>query len=276
MKGVIEAGDFAFLRDLVMREAAIVLEPGKEYLASTRLEPVARKEGLEDVAALVRALRAQPRGKLHQAVIDAMTTNETLWFRDAHPFETLKQSVLPELIEKRAAKKSLNIWCSAASTGQEPYTLAMILRDNFPNLLNWKIRIVATDISNAALDRARSGLYTQMEMGRGLPASYMVKYFTRAGVDYQISQEIRAKVDFKVLNLAGMWPYLGTFDLVLIRNVLIYFNQETKGEIVNKAAKILEPDGYLMLGSTESLLNIKTNLERVMHDKTSCYRPKAG
>lgn len=276
MKAAIEPSDFAFLRDLVMRESAIVLEAGKEYLASTRLEPVARKEGLDDVAALVRELRAKPHGKLRDAVIDAMTTNETLWFRDAHPFESLKKSIIPELIEKRANKKSLNIWCGAASTGQEPYTVAMILRDSFPKLLDWKIRIVATDISNAALDRARTGRYTQMEMGRGLPASYMVKYFTRKGVEYEINPEIRAQVDFKVLNLASGWPYIGTFDLVLIRNVLIYFNQETKGQIVNKAAKVLEPDGYLMLGSTESLLNINVNLDRVMHDKTACYRPKGN
>lgn len=274
MKATIEANDFAFLRDLVMRESAIVLEAGKEYLVTSRLEPLARKEGLDDIAALVRELRARPHGKLRDSVIDAMTTNETLWFRDAHPFESLKKSIFPELIQKRANRKSLNIWCGAASTGQEPYTVAMLLRDSFPALRDWKIRIVATDISNAALERARAGRYTQMEMGRGLPASYMVKYFTRVGMEFEIKPEIRAQVDYKVLNLASAWPYLGTFDLVLIRNVLIYFNQETKAQIVNKAAKLLEADGYLMLGSTESLLSIQTNLERVMHDKTACYQLK--
>jgi chemotaxis protein methyltransferase CheR len=275
MTSTISPEDFAFLRDLVMKEAAIVLEPGKEYLATSRLDPVARKEGLEGIPGLVRALRSPAASKLREAVIDAMTTNETLWFRDAHPFETLQTTIMPDLIAKRAATRTIDIWCAAASTGQEPYTIAMILKDAFPQLNGWRIRILGTDISPSALEKAHLGTYSQMEMGRGLPAKYMVNYFTRQGVNYQINPNIRAMVDFKLFNLAGNFPPMGPFDLVFIRNVLIYFNQETKNQIINKAEKLLKPDGKLFLGSTESLLNISHKLERETYGKTTCYRPKA-
>jgi chemotaxis protein methyltransferase CheR len=267
--------DFAFLRDLVMKEAAIVLEPGKEYLVTSRLDPVARKESLDGIPGLVRALRMPAATKLKEAVIDAMTTNETLWFRDAHPFETLQTTIMPELIQSRANSRTIDIWCAAASTGQEPYTIAMIIKDAFPQLNGWRVRILGTDISPTALEKARDGKYSQMEMGRGLPAKYMVNYFTRQGVNYQINPNIRAMIDFKLFNLAGNWPAMGPFDLVFIRNVLIYFNQETKNQIINKAEKLVRPDGKLFLGSTESLLNISHNLERETFGKTTCYRPKA-
>lgn len=267
--------DFSYLRDLVQREAAIVLEAGKEYLATSRLEPVAKQEGLEGIPGLVRALRANPGGRLRDQVVDAMTTNETLWFRDSHPFDTLQTKLIPELVKQRQAVRKLNIWCAAASTGQEPYTIAMVIKD-MPILAGWQIRILGTDISPSALDRARSGKYSQMEMGRGLPAKYMVKNFTRSGVDYQINPDIRAMVDYKLFNLAGAWPPMGVFDLVFIRNVLIYFSQETKSQIVNKAANLLAPGGSLLLGSTESLLNVPTKLQRVQYEKTICYQPSNG
>jgi chemotaxis protein methyltransferase CheR len=265
--------DFNYLRDLVLREAAIVLDQGKEYLATSRLEPVARQEGLEGIPGLVRALRANPAGRLRDQVVDAMTTNETLWFRDSHPFETLQTTIIPEFLQSRGNTRTLDVWCAAASTGQEPYTLAMIF-DDMPQLANWRVRITATDISPTALDRAREGKYTQMEMGRGLPAKYMVKHFTRHGVDYQVNPDIRAMVDYKLLNLATAWPPMGPFDLVFMRNVLIYFNQDTKTNIVNKAEGTLRNDGYFILGSTESLLNTPNKLERVQYGKTTCYRPQ--
>lgn len=275
MTSTIAPDDFAFLRDLVMKEAAIVLEPGKEYLVTSRLDPVARKENLDGISGLVRALKSHTGVKLREVVIDAMTTNETLWFRDSHPFETLQSTIIPQLIEKRASSRSLDIWCAAASTGQEPYTIAMILKDSFPQLNGWRVRILGTDISPTALEKAHEAKYSQMEMGRGLPAKYMVNYFSRQGVNYQINPNIRAMVDFKLFNLAGNWPPMGPFDLVFIRNVLIYFNQQTKNEIINKAERVLRPDGKLFLGSTESLLNISHNLERETFGKTTCYRPNA-
>lgn len=275
MSQTIAPDDFAFLRELILREAAIVLEPGKEYLVSSRLEPVARKENLEGISGLVRALKTSNEPKLKEKIIDAMTTNETLWFRDAHPFETFQSTILPDLIEKRNATRTLDIWCAAASTGQEPYTIAMIIKDAFPQLNSWRIRILGTDLSPTALAKAREAKYSQMEMGRGLPAQYMVNYFTRRGINYELNPNIRAMVDFKEFNLASTWPTMGPFDLIFLRNVLIYFNLETKQQIINKAERILRPDGTLFLGSTESLLNISHNLERVTHGKTTCYKPKA-
>lgn len=272
----VSAADFAFLRDFVKREAAIVIDPSKEYLITSRLEPVARTHELANIGALVAALRSAPNGPLRTAVVDAMTTNETLWFRDAHPFDALAKEILPPILAKRAATRTLDIWCAAASTGQEPYTIAMVLREAFHQLAQWRVRIVGTDISTAALDRARSGRYTQMEMGRGLPAKLMIKYFTRSGTDWLINADIRSTVEYRLLNLAGAWPAGQQYDLVFIRNVLIYFDQETKAQIIGKAERLLRPDGALILGSTESLLGIATQLQRVQHGKTTCYRPSGA
>lgn len=271
----IAPADFTYLKDLVQREAAIVLEAGKEYLATSRLEPVARTEGLDGIAGLVRALRTDSTGKLRNKVIDAMTTNETLWFRDSHPFETLRQELLPGLMEAKKVTRTLDIWCGASSTGQEPYSIAMMLKD-VPQLDSWRIRMVATDISLTALDRARAGKYSQMEIGRGLPAKYLVRYFQRVGPDYQISNELKSMVDYRQLNLAATWPPIGEFDLIFIRNVLIYFKQDVKTQIINKAERLLRPHGYMFLGSTESLLSTPNNLERRQLGKTTCYTPKKG
>lgn len=273
MSTTIAPDDFQFIRELIYREAALVLEPGKEYLASSRLEPLARQQGLKGVPELVQILRTSPSSHLRDEVVDAMTTNETLWFRDQHPFDSLRESILPELIQARASSRTLNIWCGAASTGQEPYSLAILIKENFPQLSSWHVRILATDISLNSLEKAKQGQYSQMEMGRGLPAKFMVSHFSRHGVNFQISPAIRAMVDFKLFNLAGNWPPLGPFDLVFIRNVLIYFNHQTKTEIVRKAHRTLRADGYLILGSTESLLNTPNEFDRVTHGKTTCYRP---
>lgn len=273
MSATIAPEDFQYVRELIYREAALVLDTGKEYLAISRLDPLARSEGLTDVAGLVRALRSDPSSPLRFAVVDAMTTNETLWFRDTHPFNSLRETILPELIAARASTRRLDIWCGAASTGQEPYSLAMLLTEHFPQLSTWTVRILATDISPTALAKARSGEYTQMEMGRGLPAKLMVSHFSRNGVNWQISPLIRAMVDFQPFNLAGNWASMGPFDLVFMRNVLIYFNHQTKTEIVGKVPRVLRPDGYLILGSTESLLNIPNDFSRVTHGKTICYQP---
>ena len=264
--------DFAFVSQMLMKEAAIVLESGKEYLAVSRLAPLARQLELGEISDLVKGLRTNPHGPLKGHVVDAMTTNETLWFRDTHPFDTLRDSIIPELMKERATKRSIDIWCAAASTGQEPYTLAMMLTEAFPQLASWRVRIIASDISPSAISRAKTGRYTQMEIGRGLPAKYLVKYFSRVGAEFEISPAIRKMVDFKVMNLAAPWPPYGTFDMVFVRNVLIYFNQQTKADIINKAEKLLRPDGYLFLGSTESLLGVNTELKRDQRGKTTCYR----
>jgi chemotaxis protein methyltransferase CheR len=268
--------DFKFLSDMVLREAAIVLEAGKEYLVISRLDPVARKEGIEGISSLVKELRMNPRGRLRDLVVDAMTTNETLFFRDAHPFDAFAKKVIPDLMKARASTRSLNIWCAAASTGQEPYSIAMLLRESFPELVNWRLSIYATDISTAALNRAKAGRYSQLEVGRGLPARYMVKCFTRVGTEWEINPEIKSMVRFDTLNLAGNWPAMTQFDVIFIRNVLIYFSQDTKRQIISKAVRSLRPDGALILGSTESLLGMDSEVDKEQFEKTTYYRPKAS
>jgi len=221
---------------------------------------------------LVARLRAQPFNGLHQKVVEAMTTNETSFFRDVHPFEALKKAVLPELIKKRATERKLNMWCAASSSGQEPYTMAMILREHFPTLANWTVRFIASDISMEMLERARAGRYSQLELNRGMPAPLLVKYFQRQGMEWQIKEDLRRMVEFRQMNLADTWPSLPEMDLVFMRNVLIYFDVPTKKEILGKVRRLLRPDGYLFLGIAETTLNLDGAFERVQFDKSGCYR----
>lgn len=268
------AADFDYIRDLVRREAAIVLEPGKEYLALTRLDPIARNEGLGSVSDLVARLRAQGRSPLHDEVVDALTTNETSFFRDLHPFESLRTHVLPELVERNAWRGSLSIWCAACSTGQEPYSVAMLIREHFPELLRWDLRILATDISASALARAESGRYGQLEVNRGLPAQLLLKYFRRVGAHWELDPEVRRMVRFQRHNLVGIWPPFPPFDLVFLRNVLIYFDLETKRAVLARIRSILRPGGYLLLGGSETTLNVDDGFERVPIGRTTWYRPR--
>lgn len=268
--------DFDYVRHFVRGQAAIVLEPGKEYLVESRLLTLSRRENIPTVDELVARLRASPGSPLHRKVIDAMTTNETSFFRDIHPFETLRKHVLPELIARRAAHRQLTIWCGAASTGQEPFTLMMVIAEHFPDLLHWNLRFVATDLSAEVLARARSGRFTQLEVNRGLPAAMLVKYFTRQGNEWEFRENLRRKVEFREMNLVADWAGLPQLDLILLRNVLIYFDLETKKAILAKARRLLRPDSYLMLGGAETTFNIDDAFERVVLDKTICYRVSAA
>lgn len=264
--------DFDYVRHFVRGQAAIVLEPGKEYLVESRLLTLARRENLPSIEDLVARLRSSPRGDLHRKVIDAMTTNETSFFRDIHPFETLRKSILPELIARRASERQLNIWCGAASTGQEPYTIMMVIAEHFPELLNWNFKFVATDISTDVLARARSGRFSQLEVNRGLPASLLVKYFVRQGAEWEFRPELRRRVEFREMNLVADWNGLPQLDLIFLRNVLIYFDLETKRSILAKARRLLRPGNYLLLGGAETTFNIDDAFERVVLEKTICYR----
>ncbi len=264
--------DFDYIRDLVRRGSAIVLEPSKEYLVEARLGPLARKEGLGSLADLVAQLRAQSQGALHRKVIDAMTTNETLFFRDVHPFEALRKTVLPELIAAREATRHLRVWSAACSTGQEPYTIAMTMRENFPELMRWKLEIFATDLSSEVLAKARMGAYGQIEMNRGLPAKLMVKYFSKQGVDWQLNEDIRKMVEFREMNLAESWPTMQPYDVIFLRNVLIYFDVETKKTILRRVRQLLRPDGYLFLGAAETTMNLDDGFVRVQIEKSGAYR----
>ena len=268
--------DFETVRRLVKEHAAIVLEPGKVYLVETRLAPLARREGFVDLEDLVECLRATPFGPLHARVVDAMTTNETAFFRDLHPFEALRSRVLPDLVGRRAGEKRLQIWCAASSSGQEPYTVAMLLREHFPHLRDWQLGILATDLSEEMLARAREGRFTQLEVNRGLPASFLVKYFTKIGPEWELSEEVRGMVEFRTLNLVKPWPELPAVDVLFLRNVMIYFDLDTKREVLARIRRVLRPDGTLFLGAAETTLHADDAFERVPLERSWGYRQRSA
>ena len=272
----IERADFDFVRDLVYRRSGIVLEPGKEYLVEARLTTVVRQEKLDSIPALVAKLRSSVASPLQTRVIEAMTTNETSWFRDIHPFEALKKVVLPELLAKRAATRSLSIWCAASSTGQEPYTIAMSLLDAIPRIDDWKISFVATDISSEMVAKSKAGRYNQIEINRGLPATLLVKHFTKHGLEWEISQRLRSMIDFRELNLTMPLAGIPECDIVFMRNVLIYFDADTKKRILANVRRLLRPDGCLFLGSAETTMGLDDAYERVPIEKSGIYRPRAA
>lgn len=224
----ITAQEFDFVRRLVATTSGITLEDGKEYLVDMRLASVARQFQIPSVSELIARMQNPSEAALKRPVVDAMTTNETSFFRDLHPFDALRTNLLPELMKARAAERKLTIWCGASSTGQEPYTIAMLIREHFPELTRWKLDIIATDISEAVLAKAREGRFSQLEINRGLPAAYLLKYFQTDTKGWLLKDEIRKMVDFRYLNLIENWPPMTPFDLVFMRNVMIYFNLEMK------------------------------------------------
>ena len=203
-------------------------------------------------------------------------TTETSFFRDQHPFEALRKVVLADLIGRRRDGCRLHIWCAASSTGQEPYSLALLLREHFPELDGWKVFLLASDLSQAVLARAREGRYKQIEVNRGLPAALLVKYFEQHGTDWQLKPAIRAMVDFQEINLAQPWPALPRMDLVLLRNVMIYFDVATKKTILGRLARLLRPDGYLLLGGAETTFNLDDSFRRVEPLKSGFYQLVSG
>jgi chemotaxis protein methyltransferase CheR len=269
----INSNAFEYICNLVRSKSAIVLEPSKTYLVESRLNPVARSNGLETIEQLVSALQKPGSQQLTQQVIEAMTTNETSFFRDLHPFDALRQQILPELIEKRSKERTLSIWSNACSSGQEVYTIAMIIKEHFPELLGWKLRLIASDLSTQILDKAKQGIFNQTEVNRGLPMPLLLKHFAKNGLAWQIKEDIRKMVEFRVVNLVETFPLLPTFDIVFLRNVLIYFAPETKRDILTKAKRIMKPDGYLFLGGAETTMNLDVSYQRVQVGKAVCYRP---
>ena len=264
---------FTFVSTMVRAEAAIVLEAGKEYLVESRLIPVARREGFAGLDAyLDAAMRSAPGNPIRYQIVDALTTNETLFFRDFHPFEALRTDIIPKLIATRAATRRLAIWSAAASTGQEAYSIAMLLREHFPQLSSWDVRILGTDLSTTTLEAARSGSYSQLEVNRGLPAIYLVKYFTKTDGRWVIKDDLRRMVSFKPMNLIQPWPAMPTFDLVFIRNVLIYFDTTTKKQILTRIKTVLQPDGLLFLGTAETTINIDPEWAPTPLGKTTAFR----
>lgn len=264
--------EYDFLRQFLKTRSGLVLSNEKQYLIESRLLPVARRTGLESISALVTKLREGRDTRLAEAVVEAMTTNESFFFRDKVPFEHLTQVMLPDMLEKRASKRQIRIWCAAASTGQEPYSIAMCLKEMGSRLAGWRFEIIGTDISAEVLDRARAGTYTQFEVQRGLPINNLLKYFTQNGDTWTISSEIRNMVQYKKFNLLESFSSLGQFDIVFCRNVLIYFDQPTKADILARAAKIMTPDGYLVLGAAETVVGLSEAF-RPVADRRGLYAP---
>ncbi len=265
---------FSFITNLVRNKSAIVLESGKAYLVESRLAPVARELGLRNISELVSELQKPGSQKLTQRVVEAMTTNETSFFRDIHPFTALKEKIIPNLIQRRAKEKSLSIWSNACSSGQEPYTIAMLVAEHFPMLKDWKVRIISSDLSSQILDRARLGEFNQTEVNRGLPMNFLLKYFTKNGNQWKIRDDIRKMVEFRELNLVEPFPsLLPAMDIVFLRNVLIYFSPETKSEILKKVHKVMHKDSYLFLGGSETTMYLNVSFEREQFGTAVGYRP---
>ncbi len=262
---------FSYLRSLVAERSALALGTGKEYLAEARLGPLARRQGMGSVWELLLQLKAQPPGPLHTEVVEAMTTNETSFFRDPTLFDAIGDVIIPDLVARRADQRRLTIWSAACSTGQEPYSLAMLVRER-PSLAAWNVRIVASDLAGDVLARASTGRFSRLEANRGLAANRLVRWFTQVGTDWQVAAELRAMVEFRQLNLAGSWPLLPQMDLVLLRNVLIYFPVAAKQQVLAQVRKVLRPDGYLILGNAETTFNLDDRFERVGIGKASAYR----
>ena len=263
--------DYEFLRKLLRDRSGLDLSADKQYLIESRLLPLARKAGLSGIDELVQKLR-DGSGNLTDRVVEAMTTNETFFFRDRIPFDLFREAVMPELIRARANRKSIRIWCAAGSTGQEPYSLAMCLKEMGAALNGWRIEILATDLSQEVLEKSRSGLYSQFEVQRGLPIQLLLKYFKQVGELWQINPDLRAMVHHRQLNLLRDFSQLGTFDVIFCRNVLIYFDQQTKIDIFARLAKAMEPDGFLALGAAETVVGL-TDVFKPLANRHGLFRP---
>jgi chemotaxis protein methyltransferase CheR len=263
--------DYQFLRKLLRDKSGLDLSADKQYLIESRLLPLARKAALPGIGELVQKLKDGNCSLVGQ-VVEAMTTNETFFFRDKVPFDHFREAIMPELLKARAHRKSVRIWCAAGSTGQEPYSLAMCLKEMGSALSGWRVEILATDLSQEVLEKSKAGLYSQFEVQRGLPIQFLVKYFKQAGELWQINPDVRGMVQHRQLNLLHDFAQLGTFDVIFCRNVLIYFDQETKVNIFSRLAKSIEPDGFLVLGAAETVVGL-TDVFKPLPERRGLYRP---
>jgi chemotaxis protein methyltransferase CheR len=262
---------FAYVSDLVRRETAMLYDTGKEYLVEARLLPLARAAGCADVDAYVLRLRSDAGERVK--ALDALTINETSWFRDNAPYQAFTETMLPAVLAARAHVRHVSIWSAACSSGQEAYSLAMLLDQHLP--AGWTAHILATDVSTQMLERVEAGRYSQVEVNRGLPATSLVKYFSRVGSEWEVSADLKRMVRTQHLNLAAPFPLLPTFDIVFLRNVLIYFDLETKRDILGRVHRTVAPDGFLLLGSSETTLDMDDHWDRESHDRVQLHRPIA-
>lgn len=264
--------DYDFLRTCLKERSGLVLSADKQYLVESRLLPIARKTSLNGLAELVTTLKRGDAEALMTMVVEAMTTNETYFFRDKTPFENFRSTILPALLAARPNSRHIRIWCAAASTGQEPYSLAILLKEMGREVDGCRIDIFATDISKEVLEKARQGIYSQFEAQRGLPIQLLIKYFTQVGDLWQVAPEIRAMVKFHQFNLLSDFTHLGMFDLVFCRNLLIYFGQATKADLLERLAQVIHEDGYLVLGAAETVVGL-TDSFKIVADKRGLYMP---
>jgi len=262
--------EFDHLRAYLKQQSGLVLTNEKQYLVESRLMPVARKAGLATLSELIAKMKEPAQAQLCAAVVEAMTTNESFFFRDKTPFDHFNDTMLPKMLEARARDRKLRIWCAAASTGQEPYSLAMCLKEAEAKLAGWRIEIIGTDLSTEVLEKAKAGIYTQFEVQRGLPINQLLKYFTQTGDTWQIASNLRSMVQYRKLNLLENFSALGQFDIVFCRNVLIYFDNATKVDILGRIAKQMAPDGYLVLGAAETVVGL-TDVFKPANDKRGLY-----
>lgn len=250
--------EFEYISQMLKRRSGLVLTPEKAYLIESRIAPLVRKHALPNFEAVVLKLRANDE-RMTRDVVEAMTTNESFFFRDKTPFDHFEKLMLPKLLQSRAGQKRLRIWCAAASTGQEPYSLAMLIKERWLLLKEWKIEIIGTDLSTEVLEKAKAGLYSQFEVQRGLPVQLLVKYFTKEGEQFRIKEDIRSMVQYKPANLLDAYSGFGAFDVIFCRNVLIYFDEATKRGVLDRMAQLLPEDGYLLLGAAESVVGVSNS-----------------
>jgi len=268
------SADHEFLRTLLHQRTGILLDPSREHFAEMRLGGIANDFGFDSLPDVLEAVRTEEHwGVLHRLVVEALAIAETSWFRDAQVWVELRQTILPELLERRRGTRTLHFWSAACATGQEPYSLAMQLGDRIDG---WQVRLLATDFSQGILKRARAGGYNQLEMNRGLPASQLVRHFRKTPEAWEIRPEVRSRVEFRELNLASAWPELPPMNLVLMRNVLLYFEPELRRRVLRQLARLLRPDGVLVLGAGETTLTMDDSFEAVALARTVVYRPKNG
>jgi chemotaxis protein methyltransferase CheR len=265
--------EYEYLQKLLKERSGLSLSADKSYLLESRLLPIARKAGLPSISEVLQRMKGCEA--LVHDVVEAMTTNETFFFRDQTPFDQFKESVIPELMQARASRRSIRIWCAASSTGQEPYSLAMILKEMGSALAGWRIEIIATDLSPEVLEKSRAALYTQFEVQRGLPIQLLVRHFKQVGAMWQLNADTKALVQFRQFNLLQDFAPLGKFDVIFCRNVLIYFDQAAKTDIFNRLMKANEPDGYLFLGAAETVVGL-TDSYRVCPKRRGVYLPNVA
>lgn len=271
---MIARADYETLRTVLLANSGHHLEDGKEYLVERRLESVAGSLGFRDLAGLIAHVRNTSDRNVTKLVCEAMTTNESLFFRDGRPFDLVKERILPEILERRHSSRRLRIWSAASSTGQEAYSLAMLLADYRPALTGWNIEILGTDYSSQVVHRARAGLFNHFEVQRGLPIQLLIKHFEQKdGNNWQIKAPIRRMVTFREQNLMDAFRHLGTFDIVFCRNVLIYFHDQGKRDVLERLAQVVAPDGYLFLGSAETALGVTGAWRTVPGASTTLFQP---